>query len=403
MSYENIKSKFPHFTYISPYYYVFDNNLNILLKKTSNGGISFTYPINGDITEAEIISCEHDGFYFWTLQNVSDTLQIKKFIIDNFICYELNTFILDDNLGLNTTFDSECFTIEHYKTTFSGNLSSGNSYIPMNNYYEDISVGTVLNLGPNSTGNFESVTVTGTLYNNLVGLNFYTQYSYNDNDPISFSNSLLLFNNYRNRDVGGAVYKFSTNDFSYIERVDIDDVYQVTACTFAKYQVSSYIFYIKQSNLRIADIDFNMYKTSNIDTVKTDDVSFFTVYDLAVLYPEVIRLQKGSNYFDVDIVQSTYNFITSPLTPLLDSVSLGIWPKILPNDGISTVELKVIAADQFSDPLISAEVNIIDDDNIGFVTISKTYTDKDGEAISYYKSGIDPRTVTIDVEIIHFS
>jgi hypothetical protein len=59
----------------------------------------------------------------------------------------------------------------------------------------------------------------------------------------------------------------------------------------------------------------------------------------------------------------------------------------------------MLVDDQYGDGVYNKPVFFVDDDDVGFMTINPAYTDYffgTGEAISYYKAGVEVRTVNIE-------
>jgi len=124
--------------------------------------------------------------------------------------------------------------------------------------------------------------------------------------------------------------------------------------------------YVKDSNLKFLNLDtFILYGVASIDNVRTDS-SIIPIYDLAIDDSNVYRLQKEACYYGSDYSWSSYNYVLSTTRRFVDSINVSAYPV---------------------------------DDSVGFMTISPSYTDYffgTGEAVSYYKAGVTPRSVTIE-------
>ena len=103
------------------------------------------------------------------------------------------TSIVKDIVSSNATRygKSSPLTASGVITTISG----GTSTIYVDDLYK-IDVATELILGPNKDGDWEEVTVTGTVGDHEVQLNFFTLYDYEYGDSINFTKTFYLFNNY---------------------------------------------------------------------------------------------------------------------------------------------------------------------------------------------------------------
>ena len=136
-----------------------------------------------------------------------------------------------------------------------------------------------------------------------------------------------------------------------------------------------------------------------MDNLKANGSTIFDVYDLVISDGSVYRLQSESCYYGVDYAWATYNYQLSPLRNFIDSITLGVWPDILPSTGLNTAEVTAIVKDQYSEPIAFTMVTFTDDDAVGFMTLSSSATNINGVAISYYQSGISTGTVTITASV----
>ena len=196
MSYENLKLKKRNFTVDQGYFYTFDQDQDSLLQKTDDGNTSFSYPFD-TLLSNEVLSAEHDGVYFWSLEksdattwadstsyavadvvdrstsvyeciqaHTSDTdsapgtgvdwedywillaastssvdVLIKQWKLENYLCKLQNSFTMAGTLSgtLSGTvgahvYGSEAFSVEHYHTTLDGVTASGSSTLYLNEY-----------------------------------------------------------------------------------------------------------------------------------------------------------------------------------------------------------------------------------------------------------------------------
>lgn len=402
MTHENIEFKYPHVTIDDDgYFCMLDVDLGVFMKKLSDGSVAFTYPII-DIPTTNIKSMEYDGVYFWTLRNgavVNEDVIIEKWILRN------NTFILVDTFNyeatVTDTYKVNTFTLDFYSTTFSATVSGGKSYVDITDDY-NVDIGTVLYLGPNSDGESEEVTVTGTISGSRWGLNFYTNYTYELGDPIHHSRYLWLFNDFSGKIENGALYKFDANTGTYIERYSDNEYNSVGASTFIKTNkirrlgTIYALLYIKSTNLKFLNIDtMSAICTLNMDNIQSDESTVISVYDLCIRSGTIYRLQAEAMYYEVDYVWSTYNYQVSPLREFIDSITVGASPSILPSDGVNTAKISAAVFDQYAEPIIYKEVSFVDNNDTGFITSTPVLTYLDGIAVTSYKAGITPAAVTI--------
>jgi len=397
--YENLGSSWKHVVCDPPDYYFFDHILNKVNLTNTKGVIGFTWPIIGNIVEKEISYAVYDGFYYWTLQRMTTGAQIKKFIKDPLFFTETKSYLFTSTTqSLNTTFDVNCFFVESYNTTITGSLPKNSTVVALTDYAELIVPGTSLYLGPNTNGEYENLTVTGTVTTEsgtYLGFNFYTYYNYENGDPAYFSNRFGLFNAYQGTVLGGSLYTFNTEDFNFIDRYDDSEFSNVSCCAYAFFNEQPRLFYVKQATLYLRNMDFSLYTTMVLDNTSPAPITTLPIYSLSVHDTTIFRYQKSANYFGTLYNWATYNFQFSTLVPFVDSTTMSAWPKILPSNGINITKISLVAQDQFGNPLVFSKVTFTDDDVGGYITRMESYTDTTGIAINHYRSGTIPRTVNL--------
>lgn len=402
MTHENIEFKYPHVTIDDDgYFCMFDTSLGIFMKKLSNGEVAFTYPLI-DIPATDVKSLEYDGVYFWTLRDgtvVDEDIIIEKWILESNVCVLVDTFTYEADA--TDTYQVDTFTLDFYSTVFSATVSGGNSYIDMDNDY-NVEVGTVLYLGPNSTGQSEEVTVTGTISGSRWGLNFYTSYDYEEDDPIHYSRYLWVFNDYSGKVESGALYKFDASTGDYVERYNDNEYSSIGASTFIKTSrirrlgTIYALTYVKSTNLKFLDIDsMSNICTLNMDNIQSNGSTVIPIFDLCTRIGSIYRLQARSMYYESDYVWSTYNYQLSPIREFIDSITVGANPSILPSNGVNVAEVSAAVFDQYAEPIIYKEVSFVDDNDTGFITTTIVLTYINGIAVTSYKAGIAPATVTV--------
>jgi hypothetical protein len=120
---------------------------------------------------------------------------------------------------------------------------------------------------------------------------------------------------------------------------------------------------------------------------------------LAVYGDGIYRLQDEATYYGVDNDWgSQYNYQLTPARSFIDSITVTAYPTILPANGTNISTLTASVFDQYGRGAVYKPVFWTDDDNFGYVTIDPTYTDLffgTGETTSYYRAGIQARTVTV--------
>ena len=394
MAYENLNFTKAHMTFDSGYFYLFDDGWDTLMQRLDDGGTAFSYPLS-DTIDSAVTSLEYDGINFWAMQDISGGVSIKRWQVENSICWLKNT------LNFTPNFDSDTFTVEHYHTALVADVSVSGTTIQTDMYYNTVIVsGTVLTLGPNSSNLYEDVIVSAVSGTNITIVSG-TQNAYADGDLVNFYNNLWIFNN----DGSGALHKVSARTGVAITTYSDSEYDNITACTFARVSdvVSSTVdalIYVKSTNLKYLNVNgMSFYDIMTIDNLKVNNSIVIVVYDLAISGNNIYRLQKEAKYYGSDYRWTYYNYVLSTVRRFIDTVNLSAYPTILPANGVNVARLLVLVNDQYGDGVENKPVTFTDTDSVGFVTTNPAYTDYffgTGEAISYYKAGISVATVTVE-------
>jgi hypothetical protein len=405
MSYENINLENPNFTFYSGYFYSFDEIGDVLFQKTDDGTTAFSYPLD-TVLEHEIVSTEHDGVNFWTLEKEGDdeTAYIRRWRIENYICKLKETFTMYE-AGVHL-YDSDAFTVEHYHSTISGTTSSGTSVVYVyDDFTSQLSAGMEVTLGPNTNGEFETRQVQN-IYSDRVTLVSGTSYNYVDADDFQFYNYVWLFNNYDGVDSStGALYKIDAYDGSYVSKTEGGEFKDVKSTTFHSVDVfTDYgeveaLCYVKASNLLFVNIsDMSYYGSMAMDNVKSDN-TVIVVYDLVIDGENVYRLQTQAVYYGTPQSWTNYNYQLGALHSFVASIAISASPGVIAANGISTSTITATVRDQFRQPVSGRAVNFTEDDPVGGLSPSSPGTNSEGQVTTVYTSGTDARQVTITATV----
>ena len=396
MAFENIRLKYSNFTVKDGYFFTFVHDNDMLFKKNTEGDVVFTYPLDTALDSSVFYTC-CDGINFWTLQRpgTDEYRIIKKWRIEGFICKLIRTYTFGDTENL---YDVDAFSIEDFCSTLSTDLPVGSAYITLpTSFIYDIPVGTIVTIGPDENGFYEEVTVTGTLSDNKFGLDFYTTLPHSENEDLSFVKNFWLFNNYTGTLVSPSLVRYNLAADILDYSLESDAFNNVTGCTFyIDDEHTSYLLYVYGTVLRFFNIvTKEVDKSFTMDNIRINGTTVIPVYGLEVEGDTVYRLQKYMKYFETDHSQSTYNYQCSTLRSFVDSISMEVYPKILPSNGVSTSEVTTVIQDQYGDPARYKVAHVSDDDSTGYMTIEKPMTDLQGVARTYYRAGLSVREVTI--------
>jgi len=383
--YENINFKKPNMTYVDGYFYMVVEDDDLLVQKLDDGGTAFSYPLGALLTDI-VTSLEHDGVNFWSMHDIAGGVSIKRWQIES------NIAELKDTFDFTPNFDSEAFTVEHYHDTLASGVTTSGTTIYLNKYTSVVASGTILTLGPNSSDQYEEVNVSTVSGSDIILVSG-TQNSYDSGDNVNFYKHLWVFNNYS----AGTLHKINAYTGSSITTYSGAEYDNITACTFTK----ALLVYVKSTNLKFLNVGtMNLSEVMTIDNLRANQVTEIKVYDLVIVGNNIYRLQDESTYYETDYDWgSLYNYVLSTTRRFVDTVSISAYPVILPANSVNVTEITMLVDDQYGDGIYNKPVFFVDDDDVGFITINPAYTDYffgTGEAISYYKAGVTPRTVNIE-------
>lgn len=398
MAYENIRLKEPNLTVVDGYYYMMDNDTDSLIVKTDDGTQAFSYPLDTTLGGNNVVSMEHDGRNFWSLEDGTGT--IKRWCLDNYVCKLRNTY----NTGYT---GSDAFTVEHYHLEFTGTESAGQTNLSCRHVTHNsvdlttvVDVGDTLYLGPNSAGESEERTVTGVAADNI-DVNPAIDYDYVADDPISSYRYVWVFDDAG----GGKLHKYDPyttttvsstlgGEYASVDAATFYDMYDITERT----DWADAICYVRTTNLLFTDpSDLINFGSLAMDNVEDDQSTVIDLHDISIDGTNIYRLQLKATYYGVTYVfaDSTYNYQLSTTIPFITSISLAAEPAILPANGVNSSAITAIVKDQFNGPISSKNVYFTDDDPVGFITASPISTNANGVAQTAYKAGTTAREVKL--------
>jgi len=324
----------------------------------------------------------------------------------NYTVIGFDEISIDGEYG-NYLFESETFALEYYNTSFKDNTDAGNSRISLLDAYTDIiESGDILILGPNKEGFSEEVTVSGYLGNNIYGLPFFTFYDYKVGDSICIYKHIWLFNNYTTTEHIGALYKihaetneiktwYSGNNFSDISACAIAEVSEIK-----QIGTKNCLMYVSAATIKFLDVynPLNIYCTMLIDNYSGAEI--FKVYGLCVSNKVVYRLQLKTKYFGTVYTETTYNYQCSPLKNFIETVLLSVDPLILPNTGVNRAMVRCSSQDQYGYSSEGASALFSENSSTGYMGLNNYHLDINGNAETFYVSGVEIGTIIIGVEIL---
>ena len=407
---KNIQFKKEHFTLVDGYFYMFDDDTNVLYQRTADSSTSFSYPLS-TLLNSEVYSLEYDGTNFWTLeQSGSESLIIKRWQLDNYVCKQHQVIHL--NAGFGHKYNSEAFSIEHYHTTLSGSVPIGATTLPVNEYWDKVSSGMSITIGPNSAGFKETLNIQGYQQGEIL-LADPTQYDYAYDTKVNFYINIWLFNNFDGEDSSSAaLYKINAYTGSYVTKYSGDEYKDIKAASFYKiisfhtYGPVDTLCFVKGTNILFVDVDdtglsLKYYGSMVIDNVEDDDTHIIEVFDLAIEGNNIYKLQKKANYFGHTEAYSLANYHVATQISMVTSISLLVNPSIIAANGLASSAVKARVKDQFYQPIAGRLVYFGADDTSGGEIVGGTpvNTDINGEAGTIYRSGTAAREVKITATV----
>ena len=409
MTSDNLNFRKPHMTFVDGYFYMFDDDTDMLLQKTDDGVTSFSFPFDTLMTKT-ISSIEHDGVNFWSMESGSSSSDcvIRRWKINNYVCKLQDTITLSNPAH---TFNADTFSVEHYHCTISGGYSAGQTIIIVgDNVGElpgDLQSGMSMTIGPNSSGYSETINIQH-VSGNIVTLADPLENSYSNGDLFQFYNFIWLFNNADGTDTStGALYKINAYSGSIVATYTGGVYRGIKAATFSEIThftevgtVNS-LMYVKASNLLFININsptLEYYGSMAMDIIKSDEVTIIDVYDIAVYNKNVYRLQKYATYYGITEGWSQYNYQAATFNSMVASIGLVASPNIIAANEVSVSELTARVRDQFSQPVVGRLVYFsVDSLNDGEIVSGQDIvnTDSMGVAASSYRAGSEAELVKI--------
>ena len=394
-------------TNVDGYFYMFDDDTDMLLAKSDDGNTAFSYPFD-TLMSSTVVSAEHDGINFWSLEagTETNTMLIKRWRLENYICKLKQTITLSSPTH---EFSSEAFTVEHYHCTISGSYAPGATVITLQEELPGtLSTGMeVCLVSETSDETIQVQNVSG----NQVTLADPLEESYSHGDTLLFYNYIWLFNNYNGLDsTTGALYKINAYSGSVMTKSASGAYKNIKACTFSEishfdnYGTVNSLMFVKASNLLFIDISsasLSYYGSMAMDTIESNDVTIINVYDISVSGKNLYRLQLKATYFGSTSSWSVYSYQAATFNSMVASISLTATPNVIAANTVSTSEIVARVKDQFGQPVEARLVYFEDDDADGQISVGAggVNTNSKGEATAVFTSGNAARLVKITAKV----
>ncbi len=146
-----------------------------------------------------------------------------------------------------------------------------------------------------------------------------------------------------------------------------------------------------------------------MNNIKVDTINHWNVDDMLVvgIEPDIIlyRLQLGTTYKNASLVLtnaswSTYNYEKQLLRRVVSSISVSVFPSIIPADNNSTATVSATVRDQYNDVVINKQVEWEADGGIQPAP-DPSNTDSFGVARTIYTAGSTEQDVKVTASIIN--
>jgi hypothetical protein len=143
-----------------------------------------------------------------------------------------------------------------------------------------------------------------------------------------------------------------------------------------------------------------------MNNIKVDTINHWNVDDMMIIgaEPDIIlyRLQSGTTYKDVALVLtdtswSEFNYEKQLLRRVVSSISVSVFPSIIPADGSSTAVVTAVLRDQYNDVASGVEV-VWSADEVGKVAGTGT-SDTFGEVRTAYTGGTTEQDVKVTATV----
>ena len=393
----NISIANPNFVYLDNFFYTMDEDSQLLLKVTFDGSTAFCYTLDVPL-QYEVQSLDYDGYGFWSLERGSDRIIIRRWVIDNLICRQVDKFSVVSSVS--ETIDAYALAIESYDVSFSGDESSGQVVLSVTDG-NNMSQGDKLLLGPNMYGQKEYVIV-DSASSTSVTLDSPTVFGYSAGDQIRFYKYGYFFNNADGTDTStGSLYKFDVYTGSIVRKeagTQYKGVRAASIGTVADRNGNPVIYYdddgvadifkallfIKGNLLFITDIYSSGYfrlVSSMLLDIDNSTVTFDLTTRGSVLYYLVSGYDYSVAQFDITVM----------------SVSVSAYPAVLPADGVSTSLITATVLDQYNNPIPQKIVKFTASD--GSLSSTQDITNDNGVATVTFISSHNVGTVDITAEV----
>ena len=412
----NINLDDPNFAYVDGYFYTINKDSQLLLKKTFDGEIAFCYTLGIPVAYT-VVSLIYDGVHFWSLEQGSGRIIIRKWKIENLVCVSKLKLEVIDTTSLTVV--GNAFAVEHYTTKLKQNEGPSLGLVLEIDEVPRLKNDLCIYIGPNSLGESEykiidSFTATSITIKDILGN------SYQAGDLVRFYRSGYFFNDfYANDSTTGSLMEVdldtgsveSTHEglhfqnvkaavFGQVKNRDGGGTYNFDDSADGSFDVVSCLMFIKGPNMFFSDVN-SSEKTlygSMVLFGQTTEI----VYDLTlgrdIVYPPDPNT-NGSTIYMLKKSGSVYDYQVAQFDRMVNSISVNAAPAILPADSISTSSIEARVLDQYDNVYVQKNVAFIITSGPGSLSNDHAETNADGVATINYIAGAVVGDATIKATV----
>jgi len=363
-----------------------------------------------------VLSLDYDGVHFWSLEQGSSRVIIRKWKITDLMCVQRSKFEIISTAS--ETISGYAFAVEHYTIKLTANEGSGQTLLSIDDGSRlDGDVRIVI--GPNSLGQSEDKIV-DTYTASTVTIKTSLAYSYNQNDLIRFYKSGYYLNNYDGLDSDkGSLYEIDLESGSVISRNAGTQFKDVRSAVFGQVKsrdgggvydfndddvinsddVVSCVMFIKGVLMLFSDVDsvtHEVYGSMVMDLLSGGSPTI--VYDLTLGRDTSAVPDPNTNGSTIYMLKTGYDYQVAQFDRMVNSISVTSAPAILPADNLSTSSIRASVLDQYNKPFPN-KIVYFELSGPGSLSVGNATTNSYGIAeISYTAGGsVSDATITATV------
>jgi len=412
----NISLQDPNFVYFDNYFYTINDSLQLLVKKTFDGETAFCYVLDIPV-QSQVLSLDFDGIHFWSLEQGSSRVIIRKWKIVDLVCVQRSKFELISTAS--RTIIGNAFAVEHYTTELTSNEGSGQTQLSIQDGSK-ISNDLRIVVGPNSLGESEDKIV-DSFTASTVTVKTPLVYSYNSGDLIRFYKSGYYFNDYDGNDPSkGSLYEIDLEDGSVISVNAGTQFKDVTSAVFgqvkdrdgnAVYDFNDdglvndtdlvlCVMFIKGTLMLFSDVNsptHPVYGSMVLDLINGGSPEI--VYDVTFGRDTSAVPDPNSNGSTIYMLKTGYDYQVAQFDKMVNSISVNSSPAILPADSSSVSSIRASVLDQYNRPFYLKIVYFDWNPKVGELSSLNATTDVEGIATVTYTAGDSVTDVTITATV----